>query len=93
MRKTVTKRHGAKIKEIGHKLREMMHWELKDMLDKLARILKGYYNYFAERDNMKCMMSLRYAINVRLMHILRRRSQKARRTCTWKWFNICSVSS
>ena len=87
VRKTISKRLGAKVKEIGQKLRQMMHWELKDMLDALKRVLKGYYNYFAERDNMRCMISLRYVVGRRLIHILRRRSQKARKVCTWDWFN------
>ncbi len=85
LRKTIGKRLSKKIQEYKRKIRVMINSPFEDIIDKINRSLRGYYNYFAVPDNLKRLSSLRYYVISAVVNVLRRRGQTAERGVTWEW--------
>lgn len=83
-RKTSRKKFRKKCKEIHALLKEIRHWKVKRIAEKLNRILVGYNHYYGIRDNYHALEKFRGFIIGRLYYWLNRRSQKS--SYTWEGF-------
>lgn len=72
------------------------HWHLpvREQQEYLTRALNGYYQYFGLRLCWATMSGVRQRVRKLWVWALRRRSQRAKRTCTWakligkSWFQL-----
>jgi len=79
-RRTMRKRTTAKIAETRSLLRERMHAPIPRVGRWLGRVLEGHYQYFGVPGNYDAMQNFRYQILLRWRQVLRRRSQRGRKT-------------
>ena len=73
----------GKRKSIAAELRRRMHDPIGEMGEWLQQVVRGYYNYHAVPGNLPRMSTFRRAIARYWWRVLRRRSQRCRRT--WGW--------
>ncbi|MGH8470448.1 MAG: reverse transcriptase domain-containing protein [Gammaproteobacteria bacterium] len=85
-RRTIAKRRRAKLQAIKTELRRRMHASVPETGRWLRSVLQGYYHYFAVPYNLDALNQLRYEVGRAWRHMLRRRSQKARKHLTWEKF-------
>jgi group II intron reverse transcriptase/maturase len=76
LRQTTRKRKRDVIKRISQTLRARMHDDIDEVGKWLQRVMQGYYQYFAVPDNTRTLSSIRNAIMLYWLKVLRRRSQK-----------------
>jgi RNA-directed DNA polymerase len=86
IRKTISKRMAAKLKDIGTKLRMRMHESVRGTLSWLQQVVRGYFQFHAIPGNMPRMNIFRGEVLWLWYRALRRRSQ--RRKLTWKQFLV-----
>jgi group II intron reverse transcriptase/maturase len=79
-RKTIAKRLRQKLQEIGQLLRERMHWPIPHQGAWLRSVLLGHYRYYAVPRNGRLLKVFREVIMRYWCRMLRRRSQRYRRT-------------
>ena len=83
-RKSVAKRMRVTLARIKSRLTVMMHRPVKEQGQWLQSVVRGWFNYHAVPFNLAAMDQFRKQV-IRMWHrVLCRRSQKARRRCTWK---------
>lgn len=82
---TSSKKFCRKLQDVKQEIRKRMHRNIDETLEWLKRLLLGYYQYYAVPYNILKLDSFRYHVGMYLFKMLRRRSQKARRTITWTW--------
>ena len=83
-RKTSRKKFRKKCKEIHALLKEIRHWDVKLIVEKLNRILVGYNHYYGITDNIRALERFRQKVEKMLFYWLNRRSQKS--SYTWKGY-------
>ena len=83
-RKTSRKKFRKKCKEIHALLKEIRHWDVKLIVEKLNRILVGYNHYYGITDNIRALERFRRKVEKMLFYWLNRRSQKS--SYTWKGY-------
>ena len=81
-RKTIGKRQSSKLKLLRVELRKRMHLPNHEIGTWLARVLRGYYRYYAVPGNYQALEQFRKAIKRMWRTTIRRRSQKAK--INWK---------
>lgn len=84
LRKTISKRIGAKLVDIYKKLRWRINSPIKAVGEWLGSVVKGYFNYFAVHDNLDVLGKFRQSVAKLWLKVIRRRSHKAR--MTWERF-------
>ena len=82
-RKSIAKRMRVTLARIKSQLTGMMHRPVKEQGLWLQSVVRGWYNYHAVHFNLAALDQFRTQIVRMWFHVLRRRSQKARRKCTW----------
>lgn len=82
-RKSIAKRMRVTLARIKSQLTGMMHRPVKEQGLWLQSVVRGWYNYHAVPFNLAALDQFRTQIVRMWHHVLRRRSQKARRKCTW----------
>jgi group II intron reverse transcriptase/maturase len=80
VRKTRRDRLRAKLRELGTKLRSMMHVAIPEQGRWLGTVLRGYFAYHAVPTNQRSLKAFRYHVSLLWRDALRRRSQRARVT-------------
>ena len=83
-RKTSRKKFRKKCKEIYTLLKEMRHWDVKLIVEKLNRMLVGYNHYYGITDNIRSLERFRRRVERMLFYWLNRRSQKS--SYTWEGY-------
>ena len=83
-RKTIGKRMAAKLKDIKAKLRQRMHESIKDTLEWLQSVVRGYFRYHAIPGNEQRIRAFRNDVLRLWLRQLQRRSQRSH--WTWKRF-------
>ena len=78
------KKFRKKCKEIHALLKEIRHWDVKLIVEKLNRILVGYNHYYGITDNIRALERFRRKVEKMLFYWLNRRSQKS--SYTWKGY-------
>jgi group II intron reverse transcriptase/maturase len=82
LRKTMSKKMQAKLKEIQDELRVKMHRPIPEVGRWLASILNGHCHYYGVSMNMRALSSFRFRVGRLWFRILKRRSQKSK--LTWE---------
>ena len=80
-RKTIGKRMAAKLKDIRQRLRRRMHEAIRNTVEWLKSVVRGYFQYHAVPGNEQRMKVFRKDVLRMWLHQLRRRSQRSR----WTW--------
>lgn len=75
-RKTGKKKFSKKCREMNRLIRDMRHQPVKDIVEKLNRILVGYDHYYGITDNSRCINAFHLAVKRMLFKWLNRRSQR-----------------
>ena len=83
MRKTITKRLGAKAKEVRDALKRMRHKPVPEQSKWLRSVVRGHFNYYGVPGNVRALQAFRTLVSKAWLHALRRRSQKGR-NLTWE---------
>jgi len=84
--KSDRKKMTSKLKKCYQWIKENRHvFKPDELVRRLNRSLKGYYNYYAVSDNLKTLGVFRYIVVKQLFYWLNRRSQK--KSFTWDEFN------
>jgi group II intron reverse transcriptase/maturase len=83
-RKSIAKRMRATLGTIKLRLTRMMHRPVKEQGKWLQSVVRGWFNYHAVPFNLAALDQFRTQVIRMWRHVLRRRSQKARRKCTWQ---------
>lgn len=83
-RKTSKKKFAKKCKEVYKKIGEMRTLKTQTIIEKVNRILTGYFHYYGIIDNSTMNGKFRYNVLKSLFYWLNRRSQK--RSYTWDGF-------
>src|SRR6185369_12988328 len=76
----------AKLHEVKEKLRKRRHKPVSAQGAWLRSVVQGHLNYYAVPTNTEAIREFRKQAARHWCRSLRRRSQKARRTMTWKKF-------
>lgn len=87
-RRTYSKKFRKKLKELDDEICVriiMFHMPVKDLIDWLNDVLRGYYNYYAITDNTQMLSAFTYCVRRSLFRWLNRRSQ--RKSMNWEEFN------
>lgn len=84
-RKTSRKKFAKKCKEVHRWIRDMRTLPIKEIMEKLNRMLVGYYHYYGITDNSQSLSDFRYRVMKSLYKWLNRRSQK--KSYSWAGFN------
>jgi group II intron reverse transcriptase/maturase len=87
-RKTARKRMVSKLNEVKTELRKRRHQPLSEQGRWLGSVVRGFNNYHAVPGNYKALERFREETARNWIRSLRSRSQKARRTLTWKRFTV-----
>jgi RNA-directed DNA polymerase len=82
-RRSVAKRLRAKLQAVKAELTRRMHWPPADQGRWLQSVVRGWFNYHAVPLNGDALETFRTQIIRMWRHVIRRRSQKARRKWTW----------
>lgn len=92
-RKTSRKKFRKKCKEIHAVLKEIRHWDVKQIVEKLNKILTGYNHYYGITDNIQSLERFRRKVERLLFYWLNRRSQKS--SYTWQGYRellkVCPI--
>src|SRR5260221_13710907 len=80
-RKTIGKRMAAKPKEIHAELRQRMHENVRETLEWLHSVVRGYFQYHAAPGNEERLKAFLHEVRRSWLRTLRRRSQRSR----WSW--------
>ncbi len=80
-RKTIGKRMAAKLKEIHAELRQRMHENVRETLEWLQSVVRGYFQYHAVPGNEERLKAFLHEVRRSWLRTLRRRSQRSR----WSW--------
>jgi len=83
-RKSIAKRMRATLGTIKLRLTRMMHRPVKEQGQWLQSVVRGWFNYHAVPFNLAAMDQFRTQVIRIWRRVLCRRSQKARRRCTWQ---------
>jgi len=83
MRKTITKRLGAKAKEVRNVLKRMRHKPVPEQGKWLCSVVRGHFNYYGVPGNVRALQAFRTLVNKAWLHALRGRSQKGK-NLTWE---------
>lgn len=83
-RKTSRKKFRKKCKEIHAMLKEIRHWDVKKIVEKLNKILTGYNHYYGITDNIRALERFQRKIERLFFYWLNRRSQKS--SYTWQGY-------
>jgi RNA-directed DNA polymerase len=84
IRKTISKRMAAKLKQLNAELKQRLHDKLTDTAKWLQSVVRGYFQYHAVPGNEKSLGQFRTHVLRLWLRQIRRRSQ---RSCwTWKRF-------
>lgn len=83
-RKTSRKKFRKKCKEIHAMLKEIRHWDVKMIVEKLNKILIGYNHYYGITDNIRALERFQRKVEKMLFYWLNRRSQKS--SYTWQGY-------
>ena len=75
----------AKLKKLNLWLKDHRRMNVKELIDRINRTLRGYYNYYAVTDNLANMATFRYHVVRLLFKWLNRRSQ--RKSYSWLKFS------
>lgn len=75
-RKTSRKKFAKKCKEVHRLIGNMITLTMKEIIQKLNRILTGYYHYYGITDNTPSIKKFRYNVLKSLFYWINRRSQK-----------------
>lgn len=78
VRKTMSKRQRAKLKEVKEELRWRREQSIPEQGQWLRRVVQGYFNYHAVPGNSRALSQFRYEVCHLWHRSLRRRSHKAR---------------
>lgn len=81
---TIRKRLSRKLKEVKKELTERMHRPLSETGKWLASVIRGYTNYYGVPGNGDALQEFFSQIGRQWLHVIRRRSQKARIRWTWE---------
>ena len=81
VRKTISKRMTAKLKDIKSKLRERLHHRVTETVTWLQQVVRGYFQYHAIPGNWDRMEAFRREVERLWFKTLKRRSQR----CTLNW--------
>ena len=81
-RQTVRKRLKEKLRQVKETLRRMMHLPIPEQGQYLARVLNGFFNYFAVPTNSRAINSFYRHVGWYWFRTLRRRSQTSK--LTWE---------
>lgn len=82
--KTDSKKLNAKKRKMTEWLKKVRHHEVKSIIDRINRSLRGHYQYYGVSDNIKCMSRFRNHIIYMLFKVLRSRGNRHR--LTWETF-------
>lgn len=82
IRRGMRDRMRRKLSQLKEQLRERMHAPVPDVGQWLARVLDGYYRYYAVPFNRRQLGTFRYLVSRMWFRVLRRRSQ--RNSMTWE---------
>ena len=85
-RKTSGKKYRASLKREKEWIKKNRHLPAKELVIRLNRKLKGYYQYYSITDNINAVNQFRYEVVMLLYKWLNRRSQ--RRSLTWEKFQL-----
>ena len=80
LRRTMSKRKRAKLKEIKTELRKRMHLRVTEVGKWLRSVVEGHNRYYGVPSNLPSLGSFRYHVGRYWYRTLRRRSQKTRLT-------------
>jgi RNA-directed DNA polymerase len=80
MRRTSSRRMGAKLHDVKAELRRRMHHPVPEQGAWLRRVVQGYFNYHAVPGNIQAMQTFRHRVAKHWHQTLRRRSQNDRTT-------------
>ena len=84
IRKTISKRMAAKLKQLNAELKQRLHDKLTETAKWLQSVVRGYFQYHAVPGNEKSLGQFRIHVLRLWLRQMRRRSQ---RSCwTWKRF-------
>ena len=83
-RKTSRKKLRKKCKEMHTLLKEIRHWDVKLIVEKLNRILVGYNHYYGITDNIRSLERFQRRVEKMLFYWLNRRSQRS--SYTWQGY-------
>ena len=86
-RRTSSKKFKKKLKELNIEIcvRVKFQFPVKDLIDWLNNVLRGYYNYYAITDNSPMLGAFAFRVRRMLFKWLNRRSQ--RKSMNWVEFN------
>jgi RNA-directed DNA polymerase len=82
-RKPVRKRMRAKLREIKGRLQAMRHDGIERQGQWLAQVLRGWLAYYAVPMSAAAITAFRHHMIERWLRVLRRRSQRSRRSLSW----------
>jgi RNA-directed DNA polymerase len=82
LRRTMSKRKRAKLKEVKTELRKRLHHRVTEVGKWLRSVVAGHNRYFGVPSNLPSLASFRFHVAARWFAVLRRRSQKTR--LTWE---------
>lgn len=89
-RKTSRKKYNASLLRVDDWLKKNRHLPVKELINKLRRKLKGYYNYYAITDNGNMVDKFYNNVKNLMFKWLNRRSQ--RRSFNWEKFKLfCNI--
>jgi len=83
-RRTSPKKLQASVRHLKEWLKEVRSWSTRRIIQALNRKLRGYWQYYGVRGNMKSLSKLHWQMRNLLFKWLNRRSQ--RRSYTWEGF-------
>jgi RNA-directed DNA polymerase len=83
--KSDRKKTTAKLKKLNLWLKEHRRMNVKELIDRINRTLRGYYNYYAVTDNLEHVAAFRLHVVRLLFKWLNRRSQ--RKSYSWLKFS------
>lgn len=82
LRRTMSKRKRAKLREVKTELRKRLHHRVTEVAKWLRSVVEGHNRYFGVPSNLPSLASFRFHVAARWFAALRRRSQKTR--LTWE---------
>jgi RNA-directed DNA polymerase len=82
LRRTMSKRKCAKLKEVKTELRKRMHQRVTEVGKWLRSVVEGHNRYYGVPSNLRSLTSFRFQVARHWYCTLRRRSQKTR--LTWE---------
>jgi group II intron reverse transcriptase/maturase len=83
-RKTERTRLRRSMSNLQDRIREAMHWKVKDQIDRINRTLRGHYNYYGMGGNFRSLGKMYNLAKLWLKKMLSKRSQKG--NVTWELF-------